>query len=197
MPTRHIFAVLAALTLVGAGCSPATTAVSEPAVPQPAAPSSVPESVPVPAAAPAAAPGAQPAAAPWKGKLLAGDERLPLLDFTKEDYERALRERSYVILYYYADWCSVCRKEFPEMQRAFADLAEKGVLEDGWIGFRVNFNDDFTDADEKGLAREFGVAYQHTKVILRDGKRVHKSPESWTFDDYHEALQTLTFLGGE
>jgi thiol-disulfide isomerase/thioredoxin len=191
MPTRPIFAVLAALTLVGAGCPPATTAVSEPAVPQPAAPSSAP------AVAPAPTPGTKPAAAPWKGKLLAGDERLPLLDFTKEDYDRALRERAYVILYYYADWCPVCRKEFPEMQRAFADLAEKGVLEDDWIGFRVNFNDDFTDADEKGLAREFGVAYQHTKVILRDGVRVQKTPESWTFADYHETLQNITFLGGE
>ena len=36
-----------------------------------------------------------------------------------------------------------------------------------------------TDADEIALARQFGVAYQHTKVFVRSGKKILKSPEGW------------------
>jgi hypothetical protein len=43
----------------------------------------------------------------------------------------------------------------------------------------VNFKDDQTDVDEKALAMEFGVAYQHTKVFVKNGVKVLKAPDSW------------------
>lgn len=60
------------------------------------------------------------------------------------------------------------------MQGVFNELTTDTV-----IGFRVNYNDDQTDNEEKALAREFGVAYQHKKVFVKNGQRILKSPEEW------------------
>ena len=52
------------------------------------------------------------------------------------------------------------------------------------VGFLVHYNDESTGPDERALARQFGVGYQHTKVFLKKNVRVLKSPESWTQDRY-------------
>jgi hypothetical protein len=72
----------------------------------------------------------------------------------------------------------VCRAEFPVMQEVFNELDEEV------IAFRVNYNDNQTDDYERGLASQYGVAYQHTKVFLTNGKRTLKSPESWNKERY-------------
>ena len=59
------------------------------------------------------------------------------------------------------------------------------------VGFRVNYNDSDTDDVETSLAREYGVAYQHTKVAIRDGRRVLKSPESWDEQHYLDEISSL------
>lgn len=110
---------------------------------------------------------------PYGGVILAGASS-PLLDFTKADYDKALAEGKTVALYFYAEWCPLCRAEFPVMQEAF-----NGLTRDDIVGFKVNFKDKDTDADEVALARQWGVAYQHTKVFVIGDKQVLKSPESW------------------
>ena len=72
------------------------------------------------------------------------------------------------------------------MEKAFNELSSDKV-----VGFLVNYNDDQTDDDERNLAREFGVAYQHTKVFLKDGQRILKSPESWNKDRYLNELNNV------
>lgn len=115
----------------------------------------------------------------YSGQVLAG-KSAPLLDFVKADYDAAVKSDKLVVLYFYANWCPICRVEVPnELYPAFNELTTDRV-----IGFRVNFNDNETDADEKNLAREFGVAYQHTKVFLKNGQRALKSPESWDKERY-------------
>jgi len=109
----------------------------------------------------------------FKGEVLAGSTS-PLLDFNESDYKKALASDKLVTLYFYANWCPSCRIEFPKMQSAFNKLSGDNV-----IGFRVNYNDNQTDSAEKGLAKEFGVAYQHTKVFVKNGERILKSPETW------------------
>ena len=109
----------------------------------------------------------------YSGAVLAG-KSAPLLDFNKADYDAALKTDKLVVIYFYANWCPICKAEFPVMQGAFNELTTEKV-----IGFRVNYNDDQTDNDEKNLAREFGVAYQHTKVFVKNGQRILKSPETW------------------
>ena len=74
------------------------------------------------------------------------------------------------------------------MQGAFNELTT-----DKAIGFRVNYNDSDTDTNEEALAREFGVAYQHTKVFVKNGQRILKSPEGW--DDKRYDMEISKALG--
>jgi len=116
--------------------------------------------------------------AQYEGALLAG-KSAPIFEFVKSDYEKALQTDKLIVLYFYANWCPICRKEQPALMAVFNERTKTDI-----IGFRVNYNDTATDADEIALAREFGVAYQHTKVFVKKGTQVLKSPESWTKDRY-------------
>lgn len=117
----------------------------------------------------------------YQGSLLAGNTS-PLLDFKKQDYDKALAANKIILLYFYANWCPVCRVEVPQaLYPAFNELTESNI-----IGFRVNYNDDQTDADEKALAEQFDITYQHSKVILKNGKEVLKSLETWEKERYLE-----------
>jgi thioredoxin 1 len=114
----------------------------------------------------------------YVGQVLAGTEA-KLLDFQAADYEQALKTDKLIVLYFYANWCPICRAEFPKMEEAFDELTSEQV-----IGFRVNYNDNQTEEAEKELARQFGVAYQHTKVFIRNGEQLLKAPDSWEKERY-------------
>jgi len=119
----------------------------------------------------------------YKGKVLAGTKSTKYLEFNKEDYDKALKEKKKILLYFYANWCPICKREQPETFAAFNELSDSDL-----IGFRVNYRDSDTDADEEVLAKEFGVSYQHTKVILKNGERVLKAQDSWGKQRYLEEL---------
>ena len=121
----------------------------------------------------------------YTGKVLAGTAS-KYLDFKKADYDKALRDKKKILLYFYANWCPTCKKEQPETFAAFNELKDPAL-----VGFRVNFKDSDTDADEIALAKEFGIAYQHTKVILKDGQKVLKAPDSWDKERYLEELKKI------
>ena len=91
-----------------------------------------------------------------------------------------------IVLDFYANWCPICRAEAPELKAGFDSL-----MTDAVIGFRVNFNDSDTDDDEKALAKQLAIPYQHTKVILKDGKEVLKSGDSWTRDDFTREVDKI------
>lgn len=110
----------------------------------------------------------------YRGAVLAGKKAM-LLDFNKADYDTALKSDKLVVLYFYADWCPLCKDEVANsLYPAFNELAD-----DRTVGFRVNYKDSGTDLVETALAKEFGIGYQHTKVFLKKGVRVLKSVESW------------------
>lgn len=111
----------------------------------------------------------------FSGKVLAG-KASPYFEFNKADYEKSLQSGRVVFLNFYANWCPTCRAETPDLYSGFDALSTDKV-----IGFRVNYNDTDTDKDEKNLAKEFGITYQHTKVILQDGKKVF-GPETVSWD---------------
>lgn len=122
----------------------------------------------------------------FSGEVIAGSSA-PFLDFVQADYEKALETDKLVVLYFYANWCPICRQEVQDaLYPAFDELSRNDV-----VGFRINYNDSDTDDAERELAREFGVAYQHTKVFLKNGERVLKSPESWSKDRYHEEINNF------
>jgi thiol-disulfide isomerase/thioredoxin len=123
----------------------------------------------------------------FKGKVLAGE--IPYItEFVKSDYDQVKSSDNLVILYFYAKWCPECKKEIPEFYSAFDELSKDSNKYSKVIGFRVNFNDDETDEDEKKLAREYGVAYQHTKVFIKNGERILKSPETWDKQRYLDEI---------
>ena len=109
----------------------------------------------------------------YSGKVLAGTTS-PYLDFKKADYDKALADNKIIVLDFYANWCPICREEAPNLKAGFNELQTDKV-----VGFRVNYNDTETDNDEKELASNYSISYQHTKVILKDGKEVARSLESW------------------
>lgn len=117
------------------------------------------------------------------GTVLAGTSS-PFIDFNPTDYEAAVATDKLIVLYFYANWCPICREEVPQLIAAFNELTTDQV-----VGFRVNYNDTDTDDAERALAREHGVGYQHTKVFVRQRQRVLKSPETWTKDRYLTEIQ--------
>lgn len=114
----------------------------------------------------------------YKGAILAGTTT-PYLDFTKEDYDKALAKNKVIVLNFYASWCPTCKAEHPEAVAAFSELNLDNV-----VGFRVHYKDDFAGKDETELAKQFGIPYQHTKVIIKNGERVLKAPDSWDKQRY-------------
>ncbi|RJQ28991.1 hypothetical protein C4571_02415 [Candidatus Parcubacteria bacterium] len=117
--------------------------------------------------------GGSPAPIAFSGARLAGTSA-PLLEYNKSDFDKVLASDKILVLYFYANWCPICIAEFPKMQSAFNELATDKV-----VGFRVNYNDNETTSDEKDLARAHGVAYQHTKVLIKGGTRILKAPDGW------------------
>ena len=122
----------------------------------------------------------------YSGAILAGSTTR-LFDFNKADYNKALANEENIVLYFYADWCPLCKNEVANsLYPAFSELSDPSV-----IGFRVNFRDGDTDKDEEQLAKDFGVAYQHTKVFLKNGSRVLKDPSTWNKKMYLEEIKNL------
>jgi inhibitor of cysteine peptidase len=121
----------------------------------------------------------------YKREVLAG-KGSPFLDFHEEDYLSALDSDKTVFLYFYAKWCPTCKKEIRDsLVPAFNEYQG-----DDFVAFRVNYNDRDTDDLEESLAEEFGVLYQHTKVVISDGEVKEVFPNSWTKEDYLSYLNS-------
>lgn len=121
----------------------------------------------------------------YKGKVLAGTTT-PFIDFNQSDYEKALSENKIILLDFYANWCPVCRGEAPIMEGGFNGLQNKNM-----VGFRVNYNDPETDEFEKELAKKYEVTYQHTKVILKEGKQILKDGAVWDSETFTEQVNSV------
>ena len=102
----------------------------------------------------------------YQGEILAGSTT-PYIVFNKEDYDKAIDENKIILLYFYANWCPICLSEQKEVFAAFDELNREDV-----IGFRVNYRDSDVDDFEEELAKEHGITYQHTKVIIQNGEDV-------------------------
>lgn len=111
----------------------------------------------------------------------------PLYDFTPSIYEQALQSDKLIVLYFYANWCPICKVETQEALYPFFNESMTGKV----TGIRINYNDNQTDDSERAIAREFGVAYQHTKVLIKNGQRILKSPESWDKARYQTEINNL------
>jgi thiol-disulfide isomerase/thioredoxin len=121
----------------------------------------------------------------YSGNVLAGTSS-PYIEYNNLDYEKAINDGKVILLDFYASWCPICRAEEPEIFAGFNEINNENV-----VGFRVNFNDPDTDSDEKELAKKFGVPYQHTKIILKDGKEIARFSDQWTKQDLVNELNKV------
>lgn len=121
-----------------------------------------------------------------ESKLLAGSIS-PYYEFNKELYDKAFAENKVIVLYFYADWCPICAKE----QRDATLPAFNEIEKDNLIGFRVHYNDGKVTEFEEALAKQFGITYQHTKIIIKDNQQVLKDLNSWDKYKYIAELSNL------
>ena len=105
-------------------------------------------------------------------------------EFDKAAYEKALGEERYIFLDFYANWCPICQAEEPHIIAAM-----DGIEAENLVGFRVNYNDGDTGADEKALAKQYGITYQHTKIIISpNGSVAFRTLEQWNKEKALEAI---------
>ncbi len=107
-------------------------------------------------------------------KGLIGGDISKYYDWDRAKFDQAVKDGKTVYLEFSADWCGICQKQEPHLKAAFAELDNPNV-----VGFKIHYKDSKTTPEMEGLAKEYQVAYQHTKVILKNGKVVLKSPEAW------------------
>ena len=83
-------------------------------------------------------------------------------EFSQGKYVVAKTDGKPILLNFYANWCPTCREQEPRTVSLFID----GRVPDGIAAFRVNYDDTDTDDDEKALAKELRVTYQHTYIYF-------------------------------
>jgi thiol-disulfide isomerase/thioredoxin len=118
----------------------------------------------------------------FRGKVLAG-KQAKYIEFNTRDFEKAKELDKIIFLDFYANWCPECRSEAPNLLQGFNNLNSDSV-----VGFRVNYKDSDTSEDEKNLAKDLGITYQHTKVILRNGQEVFRTQDTWSKSDLVNTL---------
>lgn len=79
------------------------------------------------------------------------------VEYSKAALEKAATNRR--VLFFYASWCPTCKP-------ADADLKTTNKIPNDVTVIRVNYNDPDTDQEEKELAKEYGITYQHTFVQI-------------------------------
>lgn len=78
-------------------------------------------------------------------------------EYTPELLAAAMASRNAVLLFFYADWCGSCKIQEP-MNTAFFERTLKEEIP--IVGLRIDID------DHKDIAREYGINYQHSYVLL-------------------------------
>ncbi len=88
-------------------------------------------------------------------------------EYNEEEYKKAISGGKTVFLEFYAPWCPICRSQEPQLKAGLAEIDSEN-----FIAFRVNYD------KETSLKKQFQVPYQHTHVIVKGDKVLHKSTGS-------------------
>jgi thiol-disulfide isomerase/thioredoxin len=107
-------------------------------------------------------------------------------NWDKAKFDQASKEGKTIYLEFSANWCPICQSQEPELIAGFAALDDPNV-----VGFKIHYKDDQSTPESQTLIEQYQIAYQHTKVIIKNGKIVKKNPESWTKDKFLETLRSL------
>lgn len=105
--------------------------------------------------------------------------------FSQAEYENALGEKKVVLLYFFANWCPICREQEPINLQVFESLKNESEI----VGFRVNILDSEETSETKALASQFEVTYQHTYVILdKNGEVRYKYTGPLSFESVRSEI---------
>ncbi len=107
-------------------------------------------------------------------------------DWDKAAFDKAAGEGKIILIDFAANWCPACQAEHPQLIAGLENLNDPR-----FVGFRVHYKDDETTPEHTELAKKYGIAYQHTKVVIKDGKMVLKSPAAWTADKVVTELKRI------
>ncbi|MBI4163850.1 MAG: thioredoxin family protein [Candidatus Aenigmarchaeota archaeon] len=103
--------------------------------------------------------------------------------YSKEAYQSALNEGKVIYLYFYANWCPICKEARPKILEAFNKMDFDDV-----IGFEVHYNDGEEKDFDREITRNYQVPYQHTTIIAKNGGQVFKSLEELSADKLIEEI---------
>lgn len=124
------------------------------------------------------------------GEPSLSEEKIPFTEtvnyqeYTSARLSTALQSGRATLLYFYADWCSSCRIQEPINAIFFKQALDDGLA---FMGIRIDID------DYPKIAREYGVNYQHSYVLLdRQGQPVAKFFGEQSVEDLKRyALQVL------
>lgn len=105
----------------------------------------------------------------YSGEKIAGSTT-PYVRYNKADFDKARSEGRGIYLYFYATWCPLCQAERPSIISTFDSIDVANA-----VGFEVHWGDGQNTKDDDNIAREYGVASQHTHVFVGpDGKAIDR-----------------------
>lgn len=111
---------------------------------------------------------------------LVAQENARYLAYSPEAFSQSSDDRR--VLFFYANWCPTCQPVDKNLQENQDQLPEDVTV------IRVNYNDTETSDEEKELAKQYGITYQHTFVqIDSSGQEVSK----WNGGDIEQLLSNL------
>ena len=104
--------------------------------------------------------------------------------YSKEAYDAAIVEGKVVYLYFYANWCPICKEARPKILDAFNSIEYLDV-----IGFEVHYNDNEEKDFDKEVTRNYQVPYQHTTIIAKNKEQKFRSLEALTKEEIVKQLE--------
>lgn len=89
------------------------------------------------------------------------------VQYSKSELDQASGNRR--VLFFYANWCPTCKPADADFTANMSNIPSDVTV------IRVNYNDTNTDQEEKDLAKQYGITYQHTYVqIDEQGNEITK-----------------------
>ncbi len=120
----------------------------------------------------------------YSGRVLAGRVS-PLLEFNRADYDAATAAGKLVLVYFTPKACNdQCGEGFLEMKTAFSQLDRPDV-----VGFIAEISNP--------IAKELGLFSSDSKIMLRNGEMLLKSPLFWSSEEILANIDAYTYSPGE